>query len=171
MDETGFTHRDKNGMPAKSTSSVVNTARCKQDGPPHPPASGLAGLPQPQSKPVSASNSAVDYQHVMKDHRPDAASASQSAAHYRQYRTSHGLDADDLDNVETGKSEEYKNACKTVGELRQHPHHRHQKQEGADCSIAAGEGLGTVKGDAGRLQSFEASLVDPKIPAHIANTD
>ena len=117
IDETGSTHRDKNGMPAKRTSSVVNTARCKQDGPPHPPASGLAGLPQPQSKPVSASNSAVDNQQVMKDDRPDAASASQSAAHYRQYRTSHGLDADDSDKLKWERVEHIKMLVRLPGTL------------------------------------------------------
>ena len=170
MDETGFTHRDKNGMPAKRKNSLVNTARCKQDGSPHPPASGSAGLPQPQSKPVSASNSAVDFQQVMKDHRPNAVSASQSAAHYMQYRTSHGLDADDSDKIEMGKSAEYNYASKTSGDLGQHPH-RHQTREGADCSIAAGGILCTVKGDAGRVQKFEASLVEPEIQTHIANID
>ena len=169
MDEIGFTHYDKSGTPAKRTSSVMNTARCKQDGPLHPSASGLAGLPQPQCKPVSASSSVVGYQQVMKDHGPDATSTSESAAHNRQYRTSHGLDAYDLDKIKTGKSGEYKNAGKTSGDLRQHPHH--QKCEGADCSIAAGGVLCTVKANAGRVQTFEASLVDPEIPTHISNID
>ena len=104
VDGTGLAHLDKDGTPASKTSRVLNTARCEQDRPPHPSASGLARLPQPRSATVSALNSLVDHQQVMKDRDPDAAPASESAAHYRQFRTSHGLDADDSDKIETGKS-------------------------------------------------------------------
>ena len=135
MDDTGLAHHDKIGTPAKRTSSVMNTARCKQDESPHPSASDFAGIPQPQSKPVSASNSAVDYQQVVEDRDPDTVSAFESAARYRQYETSHCLDADDSDNAETGKSGEYNTGGQTSGDLRRHPHHRHQKREESDCSI------------------------------------
>lgn len=171
MHETGIAHHDKSGTPAKRTSSVMNTARCEQDGPPHPSGTGFAGLPQPQSETISASNSAVNYQKVMKDHGPYAASAAESAAHYRQYRMSHGLDADDSDNIETEKSGEYNTAGQASGDPRRHPHHRHQKREGSDCSFAAGGVLCMVKGDAESVQNFEASLVEPNIPTHIANID
>ena len=171
MDDTGFAHHDRIGTPAKRTSAVMNTARCKQDEPPHPSASDFAGIPQPQSKPVSASNSAVDYQQVVKDRDQDAVSASESAAHCRQYITSHGLDADDSDKVETGRSGEYNTGDQTSGDLRRHPHHHHQKREGTDCSIAAGGVLCKVKGDAESVQGFEASLLEPNIPTHIANID
>ena len=98
-------------------------------------------------------------------------STSESAAHYRQYRTSHGLDADESNSAETGKSGEYNTGGQTSGDLRRHPHHRHQKREGSDSSIAAGGVLYKAKGNAESVQSFEASLVEPNIPTHIANID
>ena len=169
IDDAGFVRHDRIGTLAKRTSAVMNTTRCKQDEPPYPSASDFAGIPQPQSKPVLASNSGVTYQQVVKDHDQDAIFASESAAHCRQYLTSHGLDADGSDNVKTGKSGEYDTGGQTSGDPRRHPHHHHQKWEGADCSIAARRALCKVKEDAESVQNSEASLLEPNIPRHIAN--
>ncbi len=139
------------------------------DGPPYPPTSGFAKLPHPESRTVSGSNSVADYQQVMKGRGLDAAAESESAAHYQQYRTSHGLDAADSDRIEKGKSGEYENDGQTSWELGHHPHLRHQKREGSDCSIAAGGVLCEVKHDAEPVQDHEASLIEPDIPTHIAN--
>ncbi len=171
MDGTELADHDKIGAHADGTNPMMNTARCEHDGPPHPPASGFVELPQPESKTISGSNSAADYQQVVTGHGLDAASEPEPAAHYQQYRTSHGLDAADSDRIEKGKSGDYEIDGRTSWDLRHPPHHRHQKWEGSDCSIAAGGVLCKVKRDAEPVQNFEASLVDPDIPTHIANVD
>ena len=141
------------------------------EGPPHPPASGLTKLPRPVSRTVSGWNSGADYQQVMKSRGRDAEAESEAAAHYQQHRISHGLDAAHPDRMEKGKIGEYENDGQTSWDLRHHPHLRHQKQEGSDCSIAAGGISCRVKRDAEPVQDDEASLADPDIPTPIANID
>ena len=171
MDGIELAHHDKNGAHANGRSPVMNTIRYKHDEPAQPLASGSAELPQPESRIASGSNSAADYQQVMKGHGLDAAPGSESAAHYQQYRTSHGFDAADSDRAEKGKSEGYENDDRASLDLRHPPHHHHQKREGSDCSIAAGKVLCKVKQDAEPGQDFEASNLDPDIPTHIADID
>ena len=167
MDETRFAYNDKDESPAKRTSSLMNTARCRQDGSPQPSGPGFAGPPQPQSETVSALNSAVDHQQVMKDHGPDAASAAESAAHYRQYRMSHGLDTDESDSIKTEKSGEYKTGGQASGNLTRQSASSSPRAGRIRLQYCGWMSLCKVKGDAESIQTFEASLVEPNIPTHM----
>lgn len=161
------------GSPVHSKISEVHD-HCEDpgdDGPPYPPASGSAKLPHPESGTVSGSNSVADNQQVMKGRGLDAAAEPEWAAHYQQYRTSHGLDAADSDTIMKGESGEYENDGQTSRDLGHHLHLRHQEREGSDCSIAAGGVSCRVKQDAEPVLYHEVSVVEPDIPTHIANID
>ena len=161
------------GSPVHSTMSEVHD-HCEDpgdDGPPYPPASSFAKLPHPESRTVSGSNLVPDHQQVMKGRGLDGAAEAELVAQYQQYRTSHGLDTAYSDRIEKGKSGQYEKDGQTSWDLGHHPHLRHQKREGSDCSIAAGRVLCRGKQDAEPVQDHEASLVEPDIPTHIANID
>ena len=161
------------GSPVHSKMSEVPD-HCEDPGddePPYPPASSFAKLPHPESRTVSGSNSVSNYQQVMKGRGLDGAAEAELVAQYQQYRTSHGLDAADSDRIEKGKSGEYENNGQTSREIGHHPHLRHQKREGSDCSIAASGVLCRVRQDAEPVQDHEASLIEPNIPTHVANID